>query len=95
VGVSLRRTTNRRLSMTMHGKVHGRTIALHEDLGLPDGQVVELRITSVRPKENWCDGRRRCAGALADDPGGDAIMEEIYRARKLERRRQLPDFEEP
>ena len=83
------------MARTMHGKVHGRTIELDEDPGVPDGQQVEVRITIIRPKEQWGEGLRRCAGALADDPEWDAIMEQIYRERKLERRPQFPELDEP
>ena len=29
---------------TTHGKVHGKTIELDEDLGVPDGQEVEVQV---------------------------------------------------
>ena len=31
----------------MHGKAQGKTIELHEDLGVPDGQEVEVQVTVV------------------------------------------------
>ena len=30
---------------TTHGKVHGKTIELDEDLGVPEGQEVEVQVT--------------------------------------------------
>jgi hypothetical protein len=36
--------------------------------------------------QTWGEGIKRCAGALADDPEWDAIMEEVHQGRKLERR---------
>lgn len=69
-----------------HGKVHGRTIELTEDLGLAEGQEVEVQVKICPPAAKWGEGIRRTAGALADDPQWDAVMESIYRERKLERR---------
>jgi hypothetical protein len=33
------------MTRTIHGKVHGRVIKLEEDLGVPDGQEVEVQVT--------------------------------------------------
>jgi hypothetical protein len=83
------------MTKTIHGKVHGKTIELDEDLGVADGQEVEVQVrvipkTARKPGE----GLLRTEGALADDTEWDAIMEEIYQARKLERRPPIPDLEE-
>jgi hypothetical protein len=80
---------------TVHGIVHGRTIELHEELGVPEGEEVEVQVrvtpkTSRKPGEGFL----RTEGALADDTEWDAIMEEIYQARKSERRPQTPDLGE-
>jgi hypothetical protein len=74
------------MTKVIHGKINGRTIELTEDLGLPPGEDVEVQVRTIATAHNWGEGLKRCAGALADDPEWDAIMEEIYRARKLERR---------
>lgn len=79
------------MTKTLHGKVHGRTIELDEDLGVPEGQEVEVRVKIVPPKGKWGEGILRTAGALADDPHWDAIMDEVYRSRKIERRPQMED----
>lgn len=76
---------------TTHGNVRRRTIEFTEDLGLQDGQDVRVQVTPVPPAAVWGEGLRRCAGALADDPEWDRIMEEIHRERKLERRPQPGD----
>jgi hypothetical protein len=34
---------------TLHGRVHGRTIELDDDLGVADGQEVEVQVTVVEP----------------------------------------------
>jgi hypothetical protein len=36
------------MTKTLHGKVHGRTIELDEDLGVVDGQEVEVQVTVLR-----------------------------------------------
>ncbi len=84
------------MTKTFHGRICGRTIELDEDPGIADGQevIVQVKIVSV-PSRKTGDGILRTAGALADDTEWDAIMEEIYRARKLERRPQVPDLGEP
>jgi hypothetical protein len=74
------------MSKVIHGKVHGRTIELIEDLGLPEGQEVRVTVTVLPTAQAWSDAVLRTAGALADDPEWDDIMDEIHRARKLERR---------
>jgi hypothetical protein len=35
------------MTKTIHGKVHGKTIELDEDLGVPDGQEVEVQVKVV------------------------------------------------
>lgn len=79
------------MTKIVHGIVHGKTIELDEELGVAEGQEVEVQVTIVQPRKKWGEGILRSAGALADDPYWDAIMEEIHQARKLERRPQLED----
>jgi len=74
------------MTKIIHGKVRGRTIELSEDLGLAEGQDVEIQVKILPPARKWGESIRRTAGALADDPQWDAIMEEIHQQRKLERR---------
>ena len=73
-----------------HGKVHGKTIEIDEDLGVPDGQEVELQVKVV-PVPRRGDGLRRCAGALTSEwtSEDDRIPEEIHRERKQETRREI------
>jgi hypothetical protein len=33
------------MTRTTHGKIHGKTIELDEDLGVPEGQEVEVQVT--------------------------------------------------
>jgi hypothetical protein len=85
---------NRKISMTrtMHGKIHGRTIELDEDPGLPEGQEVEIQMKVKEAKKKlpgpppgWQPGRPSAtAGALADwwTEEDDRILDEIYQDRK-------------
>jgi hypothetical protein len=80
------------MTKTLHGRIHGNTIELDEDVGIAEGQEVEVQVKLVQPTRKWGEGILRTAGALADDPHWDEIMEEIHQARKVERRPQ-GDFE--
>ncbi len=69
----------------LRGVVHGRTVELSEDPGIPDGQAVSVNLEMDAPtavpngeKTGW----RRLEGILADYPEWDEIMEEIYLERK-------------
>lgn len=44
------------MSKIIHGKIHGKTIQLSEDLGLAEGQEVEIRITVAQPSRKWGEG---------------------------------------
>ena len=79
------------MTKTINGKVHGKTIELDEDLGVADGQEVQVQVTIVPPARKWGEGILRTAGALADDPEWDTIMEQIYQDRKVERRPQVDE----
>jgi hypothetical protein len=84
------------MSKTIHGKVHGKTIELDEDLGVPEGQEVEVQVKVLRKTARQPgEGFLRTEGALANDSEWDAIMEEIYQARKRDRRPETPDLGEP
>jgi hypothetical protein len=67
---------------TIHGKVHGKTIELDEDLGVAEGQEVEVQVRIVQPARKWGEGILRTAGALASDNEWDGIMEQIKQERK-------------
>ncbi len=70
------------MKKSLHGRVHGKTIELDEDPGVAEGQEVEVQVTIVQPARKRGEGFLRTAGALADDPEWDTIMEQIYRERK-------------
>ena len=79
------------MTKTIHGKIHGKTIELDEDLGVAEGQEVEVQVTIVQPARQWGMGILRSAGGWVDYPEMDAIMEQIHQDRKLERRPQMDD----
>ena len=67
---------------TVSGKIRGQTIELDADLGLPEGQSVELVVRVSRQTEAWGEGIRRSAGVAADVPGVDEAFGHIARERK-------------
>lgn len=102
------------MTRVLHGIVHGKIIEVTEDLGMLDGQAVELIVTASPasglcgeeigsrkstkklpgPPPGWQPGSRRtAAGMLADSwtEEDDRILEEIYRDRKRETRREVPE----
>jgi hypothetical protein len=78
---------------TLHGIIQGKTIHLANDPGLAEGVEVEVVVQSVKPKQPWGEGLRRCAGALADQwtADDDRILEEIQQDRQQATHRALPE----
>lgn len=74
----------------IHGTVRGRTIELHEDPGLAEGQEVQVHVKPVAHADN-VGGLQRCAGALSDEwtNDDDRILEQIRRDRKIDTRRSV------
>lgn len=72
---------------TLHGVVHGKTIELDEDAGLPDGQRVAVAVQPI-PSMPECeqgplDALKAAAGAWADDLEGlEGFLEWIRQRRK-------------
>jgi hypothetical protein len=77
---------------TMHGKAYGKTIELDEDIGVADGQEVEIQVRVMPTASPAGEGFLRTEGALADDEEWDAIMAEIHQVRRLERRSPQADL---
>ena len=74
------------MTITVHGVMHGKTIEIDEDLGVAEGQNVEVQVklltaSARKPGEGFI----RTEGALANDDEWDGIMAEIHKARKVER----------
>ncbi len=74
---------------TTQGIVHGKRIELEEDLGIPEGQQVEIQVTVIEsarePPRKWGDGLRHCAGVLAGEwtEEDDRILEAIHNDRQI------------
>lgn len=73
---------------TFKGVIHGKTIELENDLGLPDGQQVSVTIEPVSPRglDATREGLRRAFGAWADDADDlDRYLEWNRQQRKIGR----------
>ena len=82
------------MTKSIHGVVRGnKTIELTEEIGIADGQEVELQVKITSPAKNLGEGLLRCAGALANEwsEEDDRILEEIYQDRKRDNRREIPE----
>jgi hypothetical protein len=66
----------------VQGVIHGTTIKLDEDLGIADGQRVEVQVRVPSPAQTWGQGILRSAGIAADVPGFDEAFEQIQRDRQ-------------
>jgi hypothetical protein len=80
------------MSVVIHGVVHGNTIEVKGSLGVPDGQEVVLQVQVIPMPGTPGGGLLRTEGALANDEEWDAIMAEIHRERKIERRPPVVDL---
>jgi hypothetical protein len=78
------------MSIVLQGVVHGTTIELKGDPGVPDGQEVEVVVKVIGPTPPWGEGIQRSAGAATDVPGLDEAFAEIERERKVSRFREAP-----
>ncbi len=66
----------------IQGVVHGRSIELDEDLGIPDGQRVSVQVRAAAPSRTWGEGILRSAGIAADVPGFDEAFAQVQRDRE-------------
>jgi hypothetical protein len=73
------------MTKTLHGKIRGKSIELDEDIGMADGQEVEVQVTLLQPGKKWGEGILRSAGGWAQHPELDDVFEKIQRDRKIER----------
>jgi hypothetical protein len=55
------------MTRTLRGVIDGRTVELTEDLGVADGQPVEILMKTVASPKPSGEGLRRCAGIFAAD----------------------------
>jgi hypothetical protein len=89
------------MTKTIHGKIHGKTIELDEDLGVVDSQDVEVRVTMIGPKKRlpgppsgWRPrGTETASGMMAEHwtEDDDRILGAIERDRHRPSTRDLPD----
>lgn len=81
------------MQKVLHGIVRGATIELRENLGLADGEEVEVTVRVQRSHRPWGEGILRSAGAMAAHwtEEDDRILEEIERERKRSSRREIPE----
>lgn len=70
------------MTRTAHGRINGKTIELDDDLGVPNGQEVEVVVRIIDSTKQWGDGIRRSAGAAADVDDFDDVFAQIERERK-------------
>ena len=71
------------MTKTIHGKARGRVIELDEDLGIAEGQEVEVQVGGDHACREMGQGIIRSAGIAADIPEFDAAVEQIEREREL------------
>jgi hypothetical protein len=76
----------------LRGTVHGKTIELEAESGLPDGQQVTVTLEPQQQMEDESsfEALKRAAGSWSDDPEGlDRFLEWNRQQRKINRR-ELP-----
>ena len=79
------------MTRTIRGVIHDRTIELSDDLGIAEGQRVEITIKTAPTSEHWGEGLRRCAGALPGEwtEEDDRFLAEIHQERKRDTRKEI------
>jgi hypothetical protein len=79
-------------SQTHRGIVHGRTIKLDQDTGLPDGQEVVVTVqtlTKAGSRLSPGEGIRRSAGGWSDDSEG---LDEFLNWNREHRKQSRPEI---
>jgi hypothetical protein len=84
----------RRTPTILKGTVHGKTIELEAESGLPEGLHVTVTLEPAPPLQTAAEGPlealKRAAGGWSDDPEGlDRFLEWNRQQRKINRR-ELP-----
>lgn len=80
------------MTKTLNGIVHGKTIELLDDLGMPEGETVRVVVCSTSTTSRRGEGFLRAAGVLADSWSAedDAILEQLANDRQQSVSRELP-----
>jgi hypothetical protein len=89
------------MTKTIHGRIHGRIIELDEDLGVVEGQEVEVQVKMIAlkkrppgPPPGWRPGgTETAAGMMAEHwtEEDDRILDAIERDRHRPSTRELPE----
>jgi hypothetical protein len=69
------------MTEVLQGVIHGKTIELLTDSGVPDGQIVEITIRTLDAPDPRIAAVLRTAGSMADDSEFDSVMEQARRDR--------------
>lgn len=77
------------MSYTAHGRISGKTSELDEDLGVANGQEVEVIVHVKQKRESCGEGIRRSAGVAADVADFDEVFSQIECERKTARFRDI------
>ncbi|HET6884255.1 MAG TPA: hypothetical protein VFI31_29150 [Pirellulales bacterium] len=67
------------------GRIHGKTIEIDVDLGVPNGHHVEVIVRVTESLERWSEGICRSAGAAADVADFEEVFAQIESERKASR----------
>ena len=81
------------MTKTLQGVVHGKVIELAEDLGLSEGQKVDVTVRVRETNSEWGQGILRSAGAMAPywTDEDDRILAEIEQERRRPSTREIPE----
>ncbi len=72
------------------GIIHGKTIELPEETGLPEGQEVAITLETVGPQEETMKAFRRSAGSWAEDAED---LDEYLEWNRQQRKASRPSLE--
>lgn len=76
------------MAINVRGKIHGKTIELDSELGIPDGVEVDVTVTVSPKPTDWGEGIKRSAGIAADVPEFGEAMNQIAAERKSSKFRE-------
>jgi hypothetical protein len=85
------------MTKVLRGVIHGNTIELEGDAGLEDGRKVEVILRAKElpgPPPLWTPGSTESAAGMMSaswTEEDDRILEEIYRERKKDARREVAE----
>jgi hypothetical protein len=70
------------MNRVIQGTIHGKIIELREDIGVPDGQTVDVVVTVRDSASRSTSGIVQSAGVAADIPEFDDVFLQIEQERK-------------